>query len=98
MTQQERELFKYIWSGLVVFVSLLILDGGFWKAVLIGVFFGVSSMFNLGRRWLLRISLAIGVVTVAVIFGFPPPQDWPNLAKAGVNAFNNARGCAMLAN
>jgi hypothetical protein len=45
------------------------------------MFVGVSAVLGYGTQWVLKGSFAIAVVAIAVALGFPPPDQWLQLAR-----------------
>jgi hypothetical protein len=81
----ERFFYLNVWNGIVVFGSLTYLSAGLGKAAIIAVFVLVSGLLRFGQRWLIRGGFAIGLVAIAVAFGFPHPAVWPKIVKeAGI--------------
>ena len=91
MTPEDRLVLTCWWSGLAVLVSVLYIEGGLGKAVLIALFVAVSSLLGFGRRWLLRGAFALSVLAIAVALGFPAPARWPSLVKQAPGAISAAR-------
>jgi hypothetical protein len=79
LTEQDRALVLSVWAALVSVVAIHFLIGSFWKAALIGVFVGGSTLLGYGTRWVLKGSFAIAVLAIAVALGLPPPDQWPQL-------------------
>ena len=59
LTEDERLLALSLWVGVVLFTAILYLTGSYWKAILIGLFVLISCLLGFGRRWLLRLRLAL---------------------------------------
>ena len=76
LTQEDRALVLSVWAALVSVIAIYFLTGNFWKAALIGVFVGGSSLLGYGTRWVLKGSFAIAVLAIAVVLGLPPPDQW----------------------
>ena len=79
LTQEDRALVLSVWAALVCVIAIYFLTGNFWKAALIGVFVGGSSLLGYGTRWVLKGSFAIAVLAIAVALGLPPPDQWLQL-------------------
>ena len=79
LTQEDRALVLSVWAALVSVIAIYFLTGNFWKAALIGVFVGGSSLLGYGTRWVLKGSFAIAVLAIAVALGLPPPDQWLQL-------------------
>src|ERR1700738_2171376 len=91
MSAEERLALIQVWNRLVVFVALLYLRGGFFKAALIAGFVLISGLLGFGRRWLHRIGFATAVLALAVVLGFPHPDQWADLARATPHMLQEAR-------
>ncbi len=81
MTEERRAQILPLWAGLVSVLTIYFLTEKFWTAALIGVFVGISAVLGYGTRWVLNGSFAIAVVAIAVALGFPPPDQWLQLAR-----------------
>jgi len=92
MTPEDRLVLTCWWSGVAAFVSVLYLDGGWAKAIIIGLFIVISCLLGFGRRWLFRVTLALSILAIAVALGFPAPAQWLALAKKTPAALSSARG------
>jgi hypothetical protein len=80
MTEGRRAQVLSLWAALVSVVAIYFLTGNYWKAALIGVFVGVSSVLGYGTQWVLKGSFAIAVFAIAVALGLPPSDQWLQLA------------------
>jgi TctA family transporter len=80
MTEGQRARVLSLWAALVSVVAIYFLTENYWKAALIGVFVGVSSVLGYGTQWVLKGSFAIAVFAIAVALGLPPPDQWLQLA------------------
>ena len=81
--ERTRSLALSVWNGVVVFVAGWFLAFGFFRALVIGIFFAASCVLGFRRRWLLRLGLILSLVAVAVALGFP---DTLRQVKATVKA------------
>jgi hypothetical protein len=91
LTQEDRALVLSIWAALVSVIAIYFLTGNFWKAALIGVFVGGSSLLGYGTRWVLKGSFAVAVLAIAVALGLPPPDQWLQLINEVREAVFTAR-------
>jgi hypothetical protein len=80
-TEAERQAAMSLWAGFVSFCALLYLTGSFGKATAIGIFVLVSCLLGFGERWLLRGSLAVAIVAIAIALGAPRPDQWAQLLE-----------------
>jgi hypothetical protein len=81
MTEERQAQVLSLWAALVSVVALYFLTGSYWKAALIGVFVGISSVLGYGKQWVLKGSFAIAIFAIAVALGLPPPDRWLQLAR-----------------
>jgi hypothetical protein len=81
MTEERRAQVLPLWAGLASVIAIYLLTENFWKAALIGMFVGGSAVVGYGTQWVLKGSFAIAVVAIAVALGFPPPDQWLQLAR-----------------
>jgi O-antigen ligase len=81
LTEDERLLALSLWVSVVIFSAILYLTGSYSKAILIGLFVLISCLLGFGRRWLLRGSLAVAIVAIAVALGAPSPDQWSQLLQ-----------------
>jgi hypothetical protein len=79
VTEGERLQALFIWAALAAGGALIYLFGSFWKALLIAAFVWISTVLGFGRLWLVRGAFALSVIAIAVMFGFPPPEQWKGL-------------------
>jgi hypothetical protein len=86
LTEDERLVALSLWVGIALFSAILYLTGSYWKAILIGTFVLGSCVLGFGRRWLLRGSLAIAIVAIAVALGAPGPDQWADLLQGAQQA------------
>jgi hypothetical protein len=94
MTEQERTQVLALWAALASGVAIYFLTGDYWKMALIGVFVGVSALLGYATQWVLRGSFVIAVLAIAVALGFPPPDQWRQLAhdaQEAILAFRSSR-------
>jgi hypothetical protein len=94
MTERQRAQVLSLWAALVSVIAIYFLTGDYWKAALIGVFVGVSSVLGYGTQWVLKGSFAIAIFAIAVALGLPPPDQWLQLAhdaQEAILAFRKSR-------
>jgi hypothetical protein len=91
MTTEERVVAMSAWNSLLVLLSLLYLEVGFFRAFIVSAFVGISCTLGFGRRWLLRGGLALSLAALAVLLGFPSPQQWPEIAKTAPDTLQSLR-------
>jgi hypothetical protein len=71
-----------VWNGLLVFISVLFLTGGIFKATLIAIFVLVSCLLGFGQRWLLRGGFVVAVLAILVWIGaIPHPDQWKDIFR-----------------
>ena len=83
LSPTERAALNYIWNAICVFLALWYLAGGIWKAALVAGFVLLSTAFGYGARWLVRGGFALSILAIAVLFGFPSPDQWADIARTG---------------
>jgi hypothetical protein len=81
MAEDIRLVALSLWASVVSFSAILYLSGSFWKAILVGIFVLISCVLGFGGRWLLRGSLAVAIVAIAVALGAPSPDQWGQLLQ-----------------
>jgi hypothetical protein len=81
LTAKQREQALPLWAGLVSFVAVYFLTLNVWKALVLAVFVCVSAMLGYGARWVLTGSFVIALVAIAVAFGLPRPDHWPQVVE-----------------
>ena len=81
LTAEQREQVLPLWAGLVSFVAVYFLTSNVWKARVLAVFVCVSAMLGYGARCVLIGSFVIAVVAIAVAFGLPRPDQWPQVVN-----------------
>jgi hypothetical protein len=91
MTEEKRAQVRALWAALISVVAIYFLTESYWKAVLIGVFVGISAVLGYGTSWVLRGSFAIAVLAIVVALGLPPPDQWLQLAHEAQEAILSFR-------
>jgi hypothetical protein len=86
MTEGHRARVLSLWAALVSVVAIYFLTENYWKAALVGVLVGVSSVLGYGAQWVLKGSFVIAVFAIAVALGLPPPDQWLQLAHEAQEA------------
>jgi hypothetical protein len=95
VSHDDRLAIMCVWNGLLVFISVLFLTGGIFKAALIAIFVLVSCLLGFGQRWLLRGGFVVAVLAIAVWIGaIPHPDQWKDLFR-DVRAFLEYRTNAV---
>jgi len=84
LTPSDRASLTYMWSAFAATISLMYLSVPFGKSLLIGFFILTSCFLGVGKRWLVGGSFALSVLALALMCGFPPPAEWPELIRSGL--------------
>ena len=87
LNEEDKRFFIALWMGLCVFASLFFLTGAILKSLIAAVFGVMSVMTGIGSyRLITQFSVAISVLAIAVSFGLPSPERWPDVLDHGIHA------------
>lgn len=86
ITTFERAALAAVWNAICVFLALWYLTGGIGKSALVAFFVLLSSALGYGGRWVTRGGFLLSVVAIAVLLGFPAPEQWADIVKSCTNS------------
>jgi hypothetical protein len=87
LNEEDKRFFIGLWMGLCVFASLFFLTGAIVKSIVAALFGVMSVVTGIGSyRVMTQFSVTISVLAIAVSFGLPSPERWPDLLDHGIHA------------